>query len=273
VLSFYLIVSRHARRFVLLSASRLSSPHHHSRPSKSHRIPHPLTLLESYLFKNSGGTGHLQLGDPHPPLPAPLFVLPAPTLSGSLTKSFPYLVTSLPTYFLLLKSFNCNTYKKAGGWGPASSSYFPSASVSVNSAPSLASVLNQIPLLFPPPSRDEKPVTATPSKSAVTKCDARKSFRIRFYENCRVSTPTTLILELTPSPRQPHSHPFFSCTYVEPILQPLCFDIHPCNGGCTRLPLPPYFLTSFPIPCEASTHLRAIIGVAACAPAEKASQE
>ena len=37
------------------------------------------------------------------------------------------------------------------------------------------------------PSRDEKPVTATPSKSAVTNCDARNSFRIRFYENCRVS--------------------------------------------------------------------------------------
>src|SRR5712664_2377219 len=25
--------------------------------------------------------------------------------------------------------------------------------------------------------------------------------------------------------------PFFSCTYVEPILQPLCFHIHVCNGG------------------------------------------
>ena len=37
------------------------------------------------------------------------------------------------------------------------------------------------------PSRDEKPVTATPSKSAVTNCDARNSFRIRFYENGRVS--------------------------------------------------------------------------------------
>src|SRR6266478_6658400 len=42
----------------------------------------------------------------------------------------------------------------------------------------------------------------------------------------------------------PHSHfgthptlvpqkiaPFFSCAYVEPILQPLCFQIHACNGG------------------------------------------
>src|SRR5229473_4674807 len=26
--------------------------------------------------------------------------------------------------------------------------------------------------------------------------------------------------------------PFFSCTYVEPILQPLCFQIHACSGGC-----------------------------------------
>src|SRR5216683_4783204 len=25
--------------------------------------------------------------------------------------------------------------------------------------------------------------------------------------------------------------PFFSCTYVETILQPLCFQIHACNGG------------------------------------------
>src|SRR5260370_23882905 len=25
--------------------------------------------------------------------------------------------------------------------------------------------------------------------------------------------------------------PFFSCTYVEPILQPFCFQIHACDGG------------------------------------------
>src|SRR5260370_39567209 len=29
--------------------------------------------------------------------------------------------------------------------------------------------------------------------------------------------------------------PFFSSTYVEPILQPFCFHIHACNGGCTPL--------------------------------------
>jgi hypothetical protein len=36
---------------------------------------------------------------------------------------------------------------------------------------------------------------------------------------------------------------FFSCTYVEPILQPVCFQIHPCNGGapshCSPLHRPP----------------------------------
>src|SRR5258708_6021534 len=30
--------------------------------------------------------------------------------------------------------------------------------------------------------------------------------------------------------------PFFSCTYVEPILQPLCFQIYACNGGGTPSP-------------------------------------
>jgi hypothetical protein len=63
VLSSPLIVSRHARRSVLLPASRPSFHHHHSQPSKSHRIisfadPHPLTLLESYRFKNMAGRGY-----------------------------------------------------------------------------------------------------------------------------------------------------------------------------------------------------------------------
>src|SRR5712664_71739 len=39
---------------------------------------------------------------------------------------------------------------------------------------------------------------------------------------------------LTPVPRK--SAPFFSYTYVEPIFQPLCFQIHACNGGCTPAP-------------------------------------
>ena len=107
MLSCPLIVSRHARRFVLLPASRLSFHHRHSQPSKSHQIisfadPHPLTLLESYLFKNTGGRGYSPRSDlrlfrrsnaPHSP------------------KSFPYLVTSSLPCFLLLKSFNCNTYE------------------------------------------------------------------------------------------------------------------------------------------------------------------
>jgi hypothetical protein len=67
-------------------------------------------------------------------------------------------LTSIP------KFFRCNTYKKHRGWEAS-------------------------PFLPPPPSsRDEKLVTATPFKSALTNCDARKSFRMRFYENCRVSS-------------------------------------------------------------------------------------
>src|SRR5258708_11457404 len=38
--------------------------------------------------------------------------------------------------------------------------------------------------------------------------------------------------------------PFFSCTYVEPILQPLCFHIYACNGGGYPLPKLPTFQRS-----------------------------
>jgi hypothetical protein len=38
--------------------------------------------------------------------------------------------------------------------------------------------------------RDEKPVTATPLESALTKRDARNPFRFRSYENCRVVYPS-----------------------------------------------------------------------------------
>ena len=31
--------------------------------------------------------------------------------------------------------------------------------------------------------------------------------------------------------------PLFSVTYKLPIFYPLCFQIHPCNGGCTPLPV------------------------------------
>ena len=106
MLSFLLIASRHARRFVLLPARRLSFRHRHSQPPKSRQIisfagPHPLTLLESYRFKNIAGRGdslrsHFRAfrraNVPHSP------------------KSFPYLATSLCPCSLLLKSFSCNTY-------------------------------------------------------------------------------------------------------------------------------------------------------------------
>jgi hypothetical protein len=39
---------------------------------------------------------------------------------------------------------------------------------------------------------------------------------------------------LTPVPQK--SAPFFSYTYMEPIFQPLCFQIHACNGGGTPPP-------------------------------------
>ncbi len=40
-------------------------------------------------------------------------------------------------------------------------------------------------------SRDEKRVTASPLESVFADCDGCKSFRIRFYENCRVSLGVT----------------------------------------------------------------------------------
>ena len=36
--------------------------------------------------------------------------------------------------------------------------------------------------------RDENPLAATPLDSAFINCDARNFFRIRIYENCRVSS-------------------------------------------------------------------------------------
>jgi hypothetical protein len=43
---------------------------------------------------------------------------------------------------------------------------------------------------------------------------------------------------LTPVPRK--SAPFFSYTSVEPIFQPLCFQIHACNGGYPLPKLPAF---------------------------------
>ncbi len=47
------------------------------------------------------------------------------------------------------------------------------------------------PRAFPFRHRDEKPITATPLESALTNRDARNLFRIRSYENCRVSHPSS----------------------------------------------------------------------------------
>jgi hypothetical protein len=66
-----------------------------------------------------------------------------------------------------------------------------------------------------------------------------------------VSTPTIPILELTPSAHQPHPRSFFSCTYVEPILQPLCFDIW---GVYTPLALPAIPSSLSPSPYPLSFH-------------------
>src|SRR5712664_4566154 len=65
------------------------------------------------------------------------------------------------------------------------------------------------------------------------------------------NVPTCKPLNVLTSPMLPRSHshfgshpslisektsPFFSYTCVEPILQPFCFQIHACNGGCTPSP-------------------------------------
>ena len=86
-----------------------------------------------------------------------------------------------------------------------------------------------------PPSRDEKPVTATPLESAFTKRDARNSFRICIYENCRVSLlfPTKnlksyLNLCFIPHSSLPCVHfslPLFSSAYKCPLPQPLSLHI------------------------------------------------
>src|SRR5437016_304214 len=47
----------------------------------------------------------------------------------------------------------------------------------------------------------------------------------------RQSVPSQFHSGLHLSPISQKIAPFFSCTYVEPILQPVCFHIHACNGG------------------------------------------
>src|SRR6267143_2468323 len=55
---------------------------------------------------------------------------------------------------------------------------------------------------------DENSVTPTPLDSALTNRDARNSFRFRFYENCRVSHPS--------------SQKLFSLRALPPVVPPPC---------------------------------------------------
>ncbi len=72
------------------------------------------------------------------------------------------------------------------------------------------------------------------------------SIRVLPLPALRFNVPTCKPLDVLTSPilPRPHSHfgshltpvprksaPFFSYTYVEPIFQPLCFQIHACDGG------------------------------------------
>jgi hypothetical protein len=77
----------------------------------------------------------------------------------------------------------------------------------------------------------------------------------------------------------PSAHSLFLFNHLrKPISQPLPFQIHAGMGGGFLLLL--FFLTSLHLyiltslsPSQARTHLRAIIGVAASASAEKASRK
>src|SRR5713226_5176896 len=72
-------------------------------------------------------------------------------------------------------------------------------------------------------------------------CDARNPFRIRSYENCRVGDPLPPFWNSYHSLDHPYHRSFFSYTYGDPILQPLCFYGLPSNGGFTPLPHFPTF--------------------------------
>ncbi len=72
------------------------------------------------------------------------------------------------------KSFACHSYENCR--------VCTNNSHSETQRPQLTAILS---------SRDEKRVTASPLESVFTNCDGCKSFRIRFYENCRVSLGVT----------------------------------------------------------------------------------
>src|SRR6266567_2560188 len=82
--------------------------------------PHPLTLLESYRFRNMGGRAYPQRSDSVPSY--------SPTDHCPLTAHSCFKSFSCNTYgpprkcckqktYTLAKSFRCNTYKKPGGPG------------------------------------------------------------------------------------------------------------------------------------------------------------
>src|SRR5258708_12135425 len=98
--------------------------------------------------------------------------------------------------------------------------------------------------------RQHLPRPARGTRLARTLC----SIRVLPLPALRFNVPTCKPLDDLTSPILPraHSHfgshpslisekitPFFSCTYVEPILQPVCFQIYACNGGGVPPPQPP----------------------------------
>src|SRR5229473_2885310 len=95
--------------------------------------------------------------------------------------------------------------------------------------------------------RQHLPRPARGTRLARTLC----SIRVLPLSALLFNVPTCKPLNVLTSPILPraHSHfgshlflisektsPFFSYTCVEPILQPFCFHIHACNGGCTPSP-------------------------------------
>jgi hypothetical protein len=84
----------------------------------------------------------------------------------------------------MAKTFRCNTYKKQGG-----ASFKPKADLPSSGPSSVPYLFISFHLYFLfPPSRDEKPVTATPLLPTLTNRDAHNGVRIRSYENFRVTS-------------------------------------------------------------------------------------
>ncbi len=110
--------------------------------------------------------------------------------------------------------------------------------------------------------RNSRPVRALPLPSS------------RFYFQSKIPTGSARFnVQMSPIPPRPgfYSHfgshpspslshirhplsPLFSCTYEMQILQPLCFQLHACNGGCPLLGLSAaHPLLSIPYPLSYQT--------------------